>query len=46
MTYSKPELLATEAALAAICGAPKSIGSLDSDIPPDVSPGAAYEVDE
>jgi len=44
MTYSKPELLATEAALDAIRGGLKVEGQYDSD--PSTTVIAAYEVDE
>jgi len=43
MTYSKPELLAAEAALDAIYGSPKIYDFLDSEPQATVS---AYEVDE
>jgi len=45
MTYSKPELLATEAALDAIRGN-KGIGDFDSDLTQQQPSVAAYEVDE
>jgi hypothetical protein len=45
MTYSKPELLAAEAALEAIRGQLKDFGPGDSQDPTQVTI-AAYEVDE
>ena len=46
MTYSKPELLATETALVAIRGSEKNFTGGDGVDPDLLSIPAAYEVDE